>query len=53
MIRWEGREGIDREKFEQEKEAARASLMKEKQGTVRGDWLESLKSLAKVERISR
>jgi peptidyl-prolyl cis-trans isomerase D len=52
VIRWEGREGIDKEKFEQEKENARASLMQEKQRTVFGDWLESLKNRAKVERLS-
>jgi peptidyl-prolyl cis-trans isomerase D len=52
VIRWEGREGIDREKFEQEKEDARALLMKEKQQTVFGDWLESLKNRAKVKRLS-
>lgn len=52
VIRWEGRDGIDSEKYKQEKEDARASLMQEKQGTVRGDWLESLKNRAKVERLS-
>jgi peptidyl-prolyl cis-trans isomerase D len=52
VIRWEGREGIDKEKFEQEKESARASLMQEKQRTVFRDWLESLKKRAKVERLS-
>ncbi|MBN1833118.1 MAG: SurA N-terminal domain-containing protein [Deltaproteobacteria bacterium] len=52
VIRWEGREGIDKEKFEQEKEDARASLMKEKQQTVFGEWLESLKNQAKIERLS-
>ncbi len=52
VIRWEGREGIDREKFEQEKEGARVSLMKEKQQTIFRDWLDSLKNQAKVERIS-
>jgi len=52
VIRWEGRDGIDSEKFEQEKEDARASLMQEKQQTVFGDWLESLKNRAKVERLS-
>ena len=52
VIRWEGREGIDKEKFEQEKEDARASLMKEKQRTVFRDWLESLRNRAKVERLS-
>jgi len=52
VIRWEGREGIDKEKFEQEKENARASLMQEKQRTVFQDWLESLKNRAKVERLS-
>ncbi len=52
VIRWEGREGIDKEKFEQEKEDARASLMKERQQTVFEDWLGSLKNRAKVERLS-
>jgi len=52
VIRWEGREGIDKEKFEQEKEDARASLMEEKQRTVFRDWLESLRNRAKVERLS-
>ncbi len=52
VIRWEGRDGIDREKYKQEKEDARASLMQEKQRTVFGDWLESLKNRAKVERLS-
>ena len=52
VIRWEGREGIDREKFEQEKEDARTSLMTEKQQIVFEDWLESLKNQAKVERLS-
>jgi peptidyl-prolyl cis-trans isomerase D len=52
VIRWEGREGIDKEKFEQEKENARTSLMQEKQQTVYEDWLESLRNRAKVERLS-
>ena len=52
VIRWEHRMGIDMEKFEQEKEGARASLMREKQQTVIEDWLESLKNRAKVERLS-
>ena len=43
---------IDREKYKQEKENARASLMQEKQRTVFGDWLESLKNRANVERLS-
>ncbi len=52
VIRWEGREGIDKEKFEQEKEDARASLMMEKQRTVFRDWLESLRNRAKIEKLS-
>ena len=52
VIRWEEREGIDREKFEQEKENARTSLMKEKQKTVYEDWIQSLRNLAKVERLN-
>jgi peptidyl-prolyl cis-trans isomerase D len=52
VIRWEGREGIDREKFEQEKESVRTSLMQEKQRTVYEDWLESLKTQAKIKRLN-
>jgi peptidyl-prolyl cis-trans isomerase D len=52
VVRWEGRKGIDREKFEQEKENVRASLMKEKQQTVYQDWLGSLKNQAEIERLS-
>ena len=52
VIRWEDREGIDREKFEQEKEDARASLVMEKQSIVIRDWLESLRNRAKIERLS-
>jgi peptidyl-prolyl cis-trans isomerase D len=52
VIRWEGREGIDKEKFEQEKEDVRALLMKEKQQIFLEDWMQSLKNRAKIERLS-
>ena len=52
MIRWEGREEIDGKKYEEEKEEFRAALIREKQQTVFGDWLESLRNRAKIERLS-
>jgi peptidyl-prolyl cis-trans isomerase D len=52
LIRWEEREGIDMEKYKEEQENVRASLVREKQQTIFRDWLESLRNRAEIERLN-
>lgn len=49
VIRWEGYEGIDSEKFKEEKEQYRTSLFRARHGSLVKDWVENLKSKAEIE----
>ncbi|UCF57197.1 MAG: hypothetical protein JSW15_01570, partial [Deltaproteobacteria bacterium] len=49
VIRWEGRKGIDREKYEENKVNYRISLMRAKHQAIFGDWLGDLKKRAEIE----
>jgi peptidyl-prolyl cis-trans isomerase D len=49
VIRFEERKGIDRAKYEEEKEDYRMSLMRGKNQLVYGDWLKDLKARAQIE----
>ncbi|MFH1351064.1 MAG: SurA N-terminal domain-containing protein [Pseudomonadota bacterium] len=52
VIRWEGQEGIDEEKYQKEKEKLRYAILMGKQQSIFGDWLESLKKKAEIEIIA-
>jgi peptidyl-prolyl cis-trans isomerase D len=52
VIRWEGREGIDRVEYEKEKENVRRSLMVARHQTMFRDWLADLKSRAEIEIVT-
>ena len=52
VIRWEGSEGIDRVKYEEEKEGARRSLMVARHQAMFRDWLEDLKGKADIEIVT-
>lgn len=52
VIRWEAEEGIDKAKFEKEKESVRRSLMVARHQAMFRDWLEELKSKAKIEIVT-
>ncbi|KPK25626.1 MAG: hypothetical protein AMK69_13795, partial [Nitrospira bacterium SG8_3] len=49
VIKFEGRKGIDRAKYEEEKEDYRVSLMRAKNQVIYGDWLKDLKGRAQIE----
>ena len=49
VIRFEGRKGIDRAKYEEEKEDYRVSMMRAKNQVIFGDWLKDLKGRAQIE----
>ncbi|MBW1667032.1 MAG: SurA N-terminal domain-containing protein [Deltaproteobacteria bacterium] len=49
VIRWEGKKGIDKGKYEKEKETYRESLLNSKRQMVYKDWLRKLKKRAKIE----
>ena len=49
VIRFEGRKGIDRAKYEEEKEDYRLSLMRAKNQVIYGDWLKDLKGRSQIE----
>lgn len=49
LIRWEGYKGIDKEKFQKEKEQYRFFLIRLKQRTAFQNWLDALRKNAKVE----
>jgi peptidyl-prolyl cis-trans isomerase D len=48
VIRWEGKEGIDEAKYQEEKEDYRQSLIMAKDQILIGDWLENLKKKAVI-----
>ena len=52
VIRWEGKKGIDRKKYEKEKEQYRYLLMQERQKRVFQNWLESLRKKADIEIVT-
>ena len=52
VIRWEGEEGIDKEKYRKDKEKFRHSLMLAKHKSMLGGWLENLKNKAEIEIIT-
>jgi peptidyl-prolyl cis-trans isomerase D len=49
VIRFEERKGIDRAKYEEEKEDYRMSLMRIKNQVIYGDWLKGLRAQAQIE----
>jgi peptidyl-prolyl cis-trans isomerase D len=49
VIRFEGRKGIDRAKYEEEKEDYRTSLMRAKNQVIYRDWLKGLKGRSQIE----
>jgi peptidyl-prolyl cis-trans isomerase D len=49
VIKFEGRKGIDRAKYEEEKEDYRVSLMRGKNQVIYGGWLKELKGRAQIE----
>ncbi len=49
VIRFEGRKGIDRAKYEEEKEDYRVSMVRAKNQVIFGDWLKDLKGRAQIE----
>ena len=49
VIRFEERKGIDRAKYEEEKEDYRMSLMRMKNQVIYGDWLKGLRAQAQIE----
>jgi peptidyl-prolyl cis-trans isomerase D len=49
VIRWEGRKGIDKKKFEEEEKTYRQNLALLKQQQVFREWLDNLKSKAEIE----
>ncbi len=52
VIRWEGSQGIDRVKYEEEKEKVRRSLMVSRHQAMFRDWLEDLKGKAEIEIVA-
>ena len=48
VIRWEGKEGIDEAKYQEEKDEYRQSLTMAKDRILIGDWLENLKKKAEI-----
>jgi peptidyl-prolyl cis-trans isomerase D len=51
VIRWEGKQDIDRNKFEEEKKLYRDMLVRLKNQTLFKEWVEGLKSRAKIEML--
>jgi peptidyl-prolyl cis-trans isomerase D len=49
VIRWEGKEGIDEEKYKEDKKAYRFSLMQTKQRWAFQAWIEDIRKNAKIE----
>ncbi|MBW2136703.1 MAG: SurA N-terminal domain-containing protein [Deltaproteobacteria bacterium] len=49
VIRWEGKKGIDKDKYEEEKETYRQTLIQGKQQEVFQDWLANLRERAEIE----
>jgi peptidyl-prolyl cis-trans isomerase D len=51
VIRWEGKQDIDRSKFEEEKKLYRDMLARLKNQTLFREWIDDLKSRAKIEML--
>jgi len=51
VIRWEGQQDIDRNKFEEEKKLYRDMLVRLKNQTLFKEWIDHLKSRAKIEML--
>jgi len=51
VIRWEGRQGIDRNKFEEEKKLYRDMLVRLRNQSIFREWVDHLKSQAKIEML--
>ena len=51
IIRWEGEKGIDKNKFEEEKKSYREMLVRLKNQSLFKEWIDNLKSRAKIEMI--
>ena len=52
IIRWEGTEGIDEKKFQEEKETYRNSLTQTKHQRIFENWIKNLKKNAKIEIVT-
>jgi peptidyl-prolyl cis-trans isomerase D len=52
VIRWEARQGIDKENFAQQRDQYRFSLMQARQSRTVADWLENLRSNADIEIVT-
>ena len=52
VIRWEGQKGIDEERYKEDREKYRFSLMRAKHSEIFGDWLKELKKRAEIEIVS-
>jgi peptidyl-prolyl cis-trans isomerase D len=52
VIRWEGREGIDKQKYQEEKEKYRFSLMRARQESIFQEWLGHLRKTARIEIVT-
>jgi len=52
VIRWEGNEGIDEKKFQEEKETYRDSLTQGKHQRVFDSWIKNLRKKAKIEIVT-
>ena len=52
VIRWEGNEGIDEKKFQEEKETYRNSLTQTKHQRIFENWIKNLRKKAEIEIIT-
>ena len=52
VIRWEGNEGIDEKKFQEEKDNYRTSLTQTKHQSIFESWMENLRKKAKIEIVT-
>ncbi|MCF8127768.1 MAG: SurA N-terminal domain-containing protein [Deltaproteobacteria bacterium] len=52
VVRWEGNEGIDDKKFQEEKEAYRDSLTQTKHQRIFESWIKNLRTKAEIEIVS-
>ena len=50
VVRWEGKEGIDMAKYQEEKDQYRDSLISTKRQAIFTSWLERLKEKAEIDR---
>ncbi|MFH0844485.1 MAG: SurA N-terminal domain-containing protein [Pseudomonadota bacterium] len=53
VIRWEGQEGIDEEKYQKEKAELGDSLILRKRQIVFGEWMEGLRKKAEIELVTK